>query len=179
MLQEDPQAHEDEDDAACQLGFGFEFGAEEVADVDAYGGEGEGDDPDEGNGGDDVHLQEGEGDADGQRVDTGGDGHGEHGLGAEGAVARLGLPEGFLNHVGADQPQQDESDPMVNGLDVGLELPSQKIAQQGHSGLEAAKVDARDDGVAEFQLLHREAFTDGHGHGVHGQTNGQDEQVEE
>ena len=150
MLEEDAQSHEDQDDTADQLGLGLEFRAEEVADIDTDGREGEGDHADEGDGGGDGDLQEGKGHAHGQGVDAGGHRHGEHGLGAEGAIALLGFAEGFLDHIRADEPQQNEGDPMIHRLYVGLELASQEITQEGHGGLESAEIQSCNDSMAEF-----------------------------
>ena len=55
MLQQDFRTHENQDDAACDLGPGLVFQAEQVADFYACHGETEGDRADEGYGGQDLN----------------------------------------------------------------------------------------------------------------------------
>ena len=75
VLQQDLDSHQDQDDAAQNLGRRAVALAEHAAQAHAQGGQQEGDDPDERDGGDDIDLQEGEGDAHGQSVDAGGQRH--------------------------------------------------------------------------------------------------------
>lgn len=56
MLQQDLQAHEDEDDAAHQLGAAFVPGAEKAAHLHPHSGEQEGNDADEAGGHGDIHA---------------------------------------------------------------------------------------------------------------------------
>ena len=151
-----------------------------MTDVHTHCREDKGDGADKADGGGDIDAGEkGKGHAHGQGVNAGSHRHGEHGLGVEGAAALLGLPKGFLDHIRADKCQKHEGDPMVDTLDIGLELAAEKVADEGHARLKSAKVQTRDSGVAGLQPLHRKALADGNGHGVHGQTDSQNEQFNE
>lgn len=177
MLQQDLDAHEDQDHAAGQLGFGAEAGAEDSAHPRTRAGQDEGGHADEQDGGEDIHLEEGEGNAHGQSIDAGGQRHGQHGLGREGAIhtAVILLP-GLPDHVDADDAQQNEGDPVVNGYDHGLEPDAQQPAKQGHQGLETAEVGAADQTVGGAQLGDGQPLAHGYSEGVHGQPHSDNKQ---
>ena len=176
VLKEDLEAHEDEHDAAGHFGFRLILGAENIADLDADGGEYEGGDADEQHGRYDVDLQEGEGDADREGIDAGGYGEGEHRFEGEGAVEFVCTLTGFLDHVGTDEGEQDEGDPVVKAFDHGLEADAEQVADGGHKRLKATEIRADDDHVLGLCFLHGEALTNGHGAGIHGKSDREDEQ---
>ena len=178
MLHENAGAHEHENGAAHELGLALEAGAEHTAHPGAQRGQGKGDDADEAHSGNDVHLQEGEGDAHGQCVDAGGDGQRQHGPETEAAVEALLLVlPGLTDHVQTDQTQQGKGDPVVDADDDGLKAHAQQPAQQGHHALKQAKIPAAGQGVGRADTADGQTLADGDGEGVHGQSNGDDEQL--
>ena len=77
---------------------------------------------DEGSRRGDVHIQRGKADADSQRIDAGGEGLHHHQLIAERAahgarLRRAQLLDGVPDHFAADEAQQDEGNPVVDGRD--------------------------------------------------------------
>ena len=171
MLQQDLAAHEDQDDPARKLGLRLESQAEHVSDLHARDSENEGSYPDEGNGGNDIHVQEGEGHADCESVNAGRHRKGNHGLYIKGIIFFLFLLlcQRFLYHIRTDQSQKDEGDPVINAGDGVPEARSQEIADQRHTGLKASEVEARKRRVFPAHPLHGKALADRHGKGVHGQ----------
>ena len=170
MLKQDLNSHQDQHDTADPLRLALKACAEEVADPHTQHGEGKRDYTDEGDGGDNTDLQESKRDAHSQRINTGGHGHREHGAGREGGIDRLGLSKGFLDHVGADQREQHEGDPMVDTQYIRTELLGKQIAKKRHSRLKAAKVQAGNNGMSHLKLSNGQALTHGHRHGVHRKT---------
>ena len=57
---------------------------------------------------------------------------------------------------------------MIVRFDGTLETDAQHIADPGHEGLEAAKIQADYERMLCAHLLHGKALTDGNGKGVHG-----------
>ena len=141
MLEQDLRAEQDEDHAAGKLGLALVAQAEHVAEPDAGRGKDEGDRADERNGGHDARAgQERERDADGERVDTCCNRQQEHGLERERAVELvLVLGQRLADHVAADDAQQHECDPVVDGGDKLLKLRAEQIAQQRHERLKTAE----------------------------------------
>ena len=182
MFQQDLAAHEDQDDAAGELCPGLILEAEDVADLEPRGGEDEGGAADEADGGHDVDpRQQGEGDAHGQGVDAGGHGQQQHGLEGEGAVVRPGLlvvGPGLLHHAAADEAEQDEGHPVVDGGDVALKGGAQEVAQARHQGLEAAEPGADDEVMPTSQLPGGKTLADGDGEGVHGEAHGDEKEFQ-
>ena len=182
MLQQDLAAHEDQDDAAGELRPGLILQAEDVADLQSGGGEDKGGAADEADGGHDVDpRQQGEGDAHGQGVDAGGDGQEQHGLEGEGAVVRPGLlviGQGLLHHAAADEAEQDEGHPVVDGGDVALEGGAQEVTEARHQGLEAAEPGADDEVMPTSELAGGETLADGDGEGVHGEAHGDEKEFQ-
>ena len=148
VLDEDLGSHEDQDQAAGELGFGFVADAEKVSGEDSGDGEQEGGHADKGDGGADLYLQEGEGYADGQSIDAGGNGQNDHGAEIDGRVQIFFVVvEGFLNHIDADDGQQDKGNPVVKRGNGIAEMVSEEIADERHAGLKSPEIQADDDGV--------------------------------
>lgn len=84
----------------------------------AQGRENEGGQSDQARRGQNGHVQKGERDANGQGVDAGGNGQGEHGPQVQGgaAVFRL-IGAGRAEHIAPQPAQQKKGDPVVNGRD--------------------------------------------------------------
>ena len=150
--------------------------SEDVADVYAHRGDYESGHADQARGGDDADVQESEGYADGQRVYARRDRHEEHGLEAKIVVELLGLAEGLLYHVAADEGQQNESYPMVNVRDEMLEPEAEQIADDRHEKLKSAEINADQQRMLRAELFDAQALAYGHGKGVHAKADGDEEQ---
>ena len=178
MFEQDLESHQHQDQAAGQLRPGFIAAAEDISNLYAHDGEGEGDHADKGYGRQNGDGEKGEGDANGQSVDAGGHGQKRHAAHVQGRVRALRLRfQGFLDHVAADQRQQDEGDPVIVGRDGVTEPGAQQVADEGHGSLESAEVQSHHAGALPAHPGHGKAFTDGHGEGVHGQSHGDDKQL--
>ena len=70
MLQQDFDAHQNQDQSAGNFSFGFEFGAEQVPDFYAQHGEKKGNNANTGSRRKDWRIQKSEADADGKSVNT-------------------------------------------------------------------------------------------------------------
>ena len=93
-------------------------------------------------------MQKGEGNTNSQRINAGGNGEDQHFLEMDGRAAGLGLVvEGLIDHVAADESQENEGDPVAVGSDGLLEAGAKEIADGGHQGLEGAEIEGDDDGV--------------------------------
>ena len=66
---------------------------------------------------------------------------------------------------------------MVNLHDHILELAAQKISQCWHQPLEASKINAAGQGMAQLKSLDRKALTDRNRKGVHRETHGNDKKL--
>ena len=127
----------------------------------------------------DIDIEEGHRNAHGQGIYACGNGHQEHSTWSEVSIMLLVVtPDRLTYHIQTYEAEQHKGDPVVNALDVGLEGAAEEVADEGHACLKAAEVQACDESVAGFQLLHRKALADGHGHGIHGKSHGQNEQFE-
>ena len=178
MLKQDLRAEQDEDHAAGELGLALVAQAEHVAEPDAGRGKDEGDRADERHGGHDTRAgQERERDADGERVDARGDGQQEHGLECKRAVELvLIFGQRLADHVAADDAQQYERDPVIDGGDKLLKLRAEQIAQQRHERLKAAEPRACDAAFLPRYALQRQPLADGDGKRVHRQADCQHDQ---
>ena len=182
MFQQDLATHEDQDDAAGELRPGLVPETEDVASLQARGGEEEGRRTDEAYRRHDADpRQQGEGDTHGQGVDAGGDGQEQHVPEGKGAVVRSGLPvlrKRLLHHAAADEAEQKKGHPVVHGGDVALKGGAQQVANAGHQGLEAAEPGADDKIVLPSELLGGQTLADGDGEGVHGQAYGDEKEFQ-
>ena len=68
---------------------------------------------------------------------------------------------------------------MVDGSDDAQELAAECPADERHTGLEAAKEERQHHGDLEVDLLHAEAFADGHGERVHRKADGEQKELDE
>ena len=94
----------------------------------------------------------------------------QHGLGGKGGVGGLlVLGEGFLQHIAANDGQQDEGHPVIHRGDILLEGGTQQIAQGGHQRLKASEPRTHDEIVPPLQRLRGQALADRDGEGVHRQ----------
>lgn len=76
----------------------------------------------------------------GERVDARCDRQQEHGLKRQRAVELiLVLGQRLADHVAADDAQQHERDPVIDGGDKLLKLRAEQIAQQRHERLKTAE----------------------------------------
>ena len=180
VLQQNLEAHENQDDAPRQLRPGLVAKAEDVAHLQPRSGEEESGDADEGHGGEDMYIrQQGEGDAHRQGVDAGGHGQEEHGAEAEGIVMTFLVPGKALpDHVSANEGQEDECDPVVKGADILVEGGAQQEADGGHQRLEAAEPGAGEEVVPGLQPLDGQALADGDGEGVRRKAGGDQQQFQ-
>ena len=171
MLQQNFQAHEDQDGTAHHLRLVLILQAKDVAHLQAHGGEDEGDAADEQHRRHDIHpRQQGEGDTHRQCIDAGGHRQQQHDPGSKGGVRRLlVLGEGFLQHIAANDGQQDEGHPVIYRGDILLEGGTQQIAQGGHQRLKASEPRTHDEIVPPLQRLRGQALADRDGEGVHRQ----------
>ena len=112
--------------------------------------------------------QQGEGDAHRQGVDAGGHGQKKHGADGKGAVVTLPVSgKAFLDHISADESQEDKGDPVVERDDIPLKRRAQQKADGGHQRLEAAEPGAGEEVMPGLQPLDGKALADGDGKGVH------------
>ena len=168
MLQEDFNADHNQDCATEQLRLGGKDGAELFAQKNAGQADDKSDDADEGDR--QQHQQSGgrsngggKDDPGGQRVDAGGDRHGDEHFKADRfaavtVVLRL-LFDGFIDHLSADVTQQDKSDPMVQLTDDPFARLADQPADDGHDRLKDAEAEGDAQGVLQ---------TDVPGHGAVG-----------
>ncbi len=77
--------------------------------------------------------------------------------------------EGVPEHLGTDESQKPEGDPMVHRRDVRGEHAAHGPSDKGHEGLETPEEQGDDHGLAPLDAPHAKAFAHGHGEGVHGQ----------
>ena len=168
VLQENFRAQKYEDSAAQTLGFRFEPTAEDAADLYAQRRDHERGETYARHGDEEVHPEKGEGNSDGQRVDAGGDGHGKHGLEAEGIAQRLFFfSEGLLDHVQSDQQQKDEGDPVVHRGYVFGKSASEKVTDGRHERLKPAEPDSGGEHVFSVGFFHRKPLTDRDSKSIH------------
>lgn len=119
--QQDFEADADEDEAAEDFDFVFEEMACAFADFPACHADDKGDGADEGDGLVDKGRDQRQGDADDEGVDTGGDAEGQQDAEPGGVVwflAGFFHLEGLINHLAADEGQQDEGQPVVIRGDI-------------------------------------------------------------
>ena len=87
-----------------------------------------------------MNIQEGERDPYCEGVDACRDCEQEHGPDVQRVIFLFTVAgTGFFDHIGADEAQQDEGDPVVYGCDLFPELDAQKIADSRHQGLKTAE----------------------------------------
>lgn len=175
MLDQDLAADQDQNDAAHKLCKGFVLRSEHIAHLHAESGQEEGDDADEGNGGNDGDVrQKCKGHANRQRIDAGSNGKQQHFLeGKRGVGALFLLGEGLPDHVGADEHQKHESDPVVDGGDLLLKTVTDQIAERGHQRLKGAEPESDHTGLFQGDLRGGKALAHGDCESVHGKTDGE------
>ena len=78
----------------------------------------------------------------------------------------------------ADEAEQDEGHPVVDGGDVALKGGAQEVAQARHQGLEAAEPGADDEVMPTSQLPGGKTLADGDGEGVHGEAHGDEKEFQ-
>ena len=93
-------------------------------------------------------------------------------------MALLVPAEALLDHVAADEGQKDESDPVVEGVDVLVKGGAQQEADEGHQGLKAAEPRAGEQIVPGTQPLDGQALAHGDGKGVHREAHGNQKQFQ-
>ena len=176
MLQQDLCTQQDQDHAAKDLGFLFKLAAKNIADLDTAGRKDACAQADHQHRREDAidaadgKLRHGKGDAYSQRVDGGCHRHNKHGLDRQVcimAVLALALGKGFLEHIDANDTQQNEGHPMVNRLDRVSKQVTKEIADQGHQRLKAAEPDSASQSRLHCRLLHGKALADGHRESIH------------
>lgn len=177
VFQKDFDTHADEDDAACNLRLGLVTKTKDVPDLHADGGEQEGGNPDEGDCGYDVHFQKSEGDANGQGVNAGGQGKQEHGLERQGVVRFFLLfGQGLPEHGDANEGEQYESDPVIDGGNIGFEALAQEKADQWHEALKTAKPQSDNTRFLQIHFFQSQSLADGDGKCIHGESDGDQKQ---
>ena len=82
------------------------------------------------------------------------------------------LFECFTHHVAADEGEQTENNPMVDGGHVFTERGRGEIAEQREKRLKSAEPEGGFERVEATQFFDGEAFADGHGERVHRYGNG-------
>ena len=87
------------------------------------------------------------------------------------------LGEGFPQHIGADEGQQNKSDPMIEALDGLSEQGTQGKAQGGHQALKSAEPGTADRTFLPGCVGGSQALTDRYGKCVHAQAYRQQEQL--
>ena len=179
VFEQDLRAEQDEDPAAGKLCLALEVQADHAAEPDTGRGKGEGDRADERHGGHDARAgQERERDADGERVDACRDGEQEHGLACERGIELIFvLGQRLADHIAADDAQQNERDPVIDGGDEALKLRAEQIAQQRHERLKTAEPCPRDAAFLPRHARQRQTLADGNGKRVHRQTDRQHGQL--
>ena len=73
-----------------------------------------------------------------------------------------------------EKMQKQQREEAVDPLSV--ELNAQQPAQERHQSLKTAEIQTAEKAVAQTKPANRQTFADGHGAGVHGQTDGDDKQ---
>ena len=94
-------------------------------------------------------------------------------------MALLVLGEALLDHVAADEGQEDEGDPVVEGVDIVVEGGAEYVAGGGHQGLEAAEPGAGEQVVPGPEPPDGQALADGDGKGVHREADGDEQQFKD
>ena len=82
------------------------------------------------------------------------------------------LFECFTHHVAADEGEQTENNPMVDGGHVFAERGRGEIAEQREKRLKSAEPEGGFERVEAAQFFDGEAFADGNGERVHRYGNG-------
>ena len=77
----------------------------------------------------------------------------------------------------ADDAQQNERDPVIDGGDEALKLRTEQIAQQRHERLKTAEPCPRDAAFLPRHALQGQSLADGNGERVHRQTDCQHGQL--
>ena len=99
----------------------------------------------------------GKDDPGGQRVDAGGDRHGDEHFKADRFAASDSRPpapfDGFIDHLSADVTQQDKSDPMVQLTDDPFAHLADQPADDGHDRLKDARSRGDAQGVLRTDVL--------------------------
>ena len=181
MLDEDLQADAHQDAAAEDLG----KAAQKAAELFPQPGTGQtaekGDDADGQSGHHNIHLHNGKTDTHGQSIDAGGHCLHHHGASVQGAVHLAlilfpHLPNGLDDHFAPDEPQQDQSDPVIQGGDEIAEAAPGHKADHRHARLEQAEQPGIGGSRLSFGIFVADAVGDRHGCGVHGQPQGQQDE---
>ena len=150
MFQKNFDAQKNQDQTTDKFCFAFIFASEEVANDNSDDREYKGCDTNNTNCFNDRSIKKSKRDADRQRVDARRNGEREHRPKRERIVELLRLPARFLYHIGADEGEQHEGNPVVNARDVLLEPDAERIAEQRHQKLKAAEVRTGGTGVRKF-----------------------------
>ena len=123
MFDQDPCPDQDQDDPAQDAGVFLQQGTQLAAEIDRRKAEHEGRYPDDRDAGQDVHLQKSKGDADGECVDAGRYGQKQDVRQSEIAVRIILIftADRLTDHVAADEGEQDEGDPVIDGRNQRFE----------------------------------------------------------
>src|SRR3712207_3409296 len=85
----------------------------------------------------------------------------------------------LANHASTDESQQPEGYPMVVGFDVTAEMCCAHPAQQWHDCLEKAEQKGHAENGKPQPLAQDNAADDGYREAIHGQSDGQQRQIDE
>ena len=170
MFDQDLRPDQDEDDAPEDPCVFFQHFAQTAAQIDRQETEDEGRNADGEDAGEDVDLQKGKGDADGKGIDAGGDSQQQDM--PQGQIVVLFLCIFFAcitDHVDADDPQQQEGDPVIDRGDERLKQRTADPAGQWHQRLEQTEPERQHAGVLEAIVSDAHPFGDRYGKSVHAQ----------